>query len=1491
MKRIFPLLFVLFSSLTSLAQEQVFELMERTDLSLREIESRANRFFESTGTGRGTGYKQFQRWLYERKFHTDENGNFIAPQTEWNNYLQSRNSTRTASTTAANWTPLGPSGWTHTSSWNPGTGRLSAMAVHPANPNIIYVGSPGGGLWKSSNAGANWFPLTDNNSLWMSIFAITIDPLDQNIIYVGTSNGILLKSINGGSTFTPTGSGPSGTIRKVLIHPTSTNIVFACSSSGIYRSTNGGTTWTLAVSGSKEDIEFKPGNTNIMYASGNDVIRSTDNGINWSAVGAAEGITNTGRTLVAVSPADPSIVYAVQANGSLFGRMYKSTDSGLTFTTTVVGDPAAGTNFFGYEPNGTGTTGQATYDMAMDISPTNANDVYIAGIICWRSTNGGNNFTALTVWSYPNSIGYNHADVHGLFWIGGIIYSISDGGIYKSLDNGDNWTDLSVGLTIRQFYRIASSPTNANVITGGAQDNGSVTRQASGNWADWLGADGMEGLVSPTNHLNIWGTSQNGSIYRSTNGGNSYSGLPKPSTGQWVTPLAIHPTNETIVYGGWTGVYKSINSGLSWTNISGTTITTTLADLAVAPSDPNYIYASNGSVLYVTTDDGSTWSTRTAPSTINDIAVDPTNPSKIWIACNSTTNRVLVSTDAGATFTNVSANLPAIVARAVIVDENTPRGIYVGMNIGVFYKKETDANWTDYSANLPLVAINELEIQKSSNKLRVATYGRSIWESPVADAAPPSGFTFTSPVPVTANCPAPATMSISLGTTAVGGFTNPIALTATAGIPPGTTITFGTNPVTPGNSSIINLNNAQTLTAGSYVITITGTATGATTQTRDITYTVNPGAGPVITSQPVNQIICAGSSASFSIISAGAGSFQWQVSTDGGITYSSLSNGGVYSGARLATLTITSAAVILNNNLYRCIASTNCGNATSNAGILMVSDIPVITSHPQSVTLCSGSSSTFCVTATGSNLIYQWQSSPTCAGPWTNIPGATSSCFSLTGVSTNASYKCVLSNNCSAGVSSNCADVIVVTTVSITTQPGNVTACAGTNTSFMVAGSGSGIIYQWQLSIDGGATYNNITGATAATYTINGVTQTMNNNRYRCQLSNPTCTTPGVSNAGTLTVNSLPAITTNPQDATICAGGNTTFNIAATGTGISYQWQVSTDGGITYTTIGGATSLTYSIAGATAVMNGNRYRCIVSGTCTPAASSASALLTVISPVIVTTQPAASVICSGSNTNFTVTGNSIQTIVYQWQLSVDGGITYNNVSNGGVYAGATTANFSITGAATTLNNNRYRCQLSTTSCTTLTTSAGALLTVRQLPAVTLAASPLTSLLPGQTTTLTASPSASSGGIITTAWLFNGAAPVPAINSNVYLVNVEHTGTYQMLIQESFTSPSLTCANQSAIVTINAAASSRLFIFPSPNDGRFTVSYYNNSAVTTSRIVTVYDSKGAKIYTARFQINGPYTLLDINIQPALTGIYYVVVGDAMGKKMAEGKILVH
>jgi photosystem II stability/assembly factor-like uncharacterized protein len=718
---------------TVTAQPDIFAIMERTDISLQEVETLAQRYFAAVGTGQGTGYKQYQRWLYERKFHVDENGFFIPPQTEWNNFVSSYATLRPNKPYAAAWTELGPTTWNRTTSWNPGTGRLSAFAIHPANQLVIYVGSPGGGLWKTTNGGGNWQPLSDQNNLWMSIFSLAIDPLDPNIVYAGTSGAnLVLKSLDAGITWNALGSGPTGTIRKILIHPTSPSIVFVCATNGIFRSTTGGATWSQVHSSSKEDIEFKPDDVNIMYATGNDVVRSSDNGVTWSQIGSAGGITNSGRTLVAVTPANPDYVYIVQASGSLFGRMYKSTNAGLSFTTTVIGNPANGTNYFGYQSDGRGTTGQATYDMALDVSPTNASEVYIGGIICWVSSNEGVTFTALTEWSFPNTRGYNHADVHGLFWVGSNLYSISDGGIFKSTDQGDNWIDLSAGLGIRQFYRIACSQTNPLVLTGGAQDNGSVARQASGVWADWLGADGMEGLVSPTNHLNLWGTSQNGSLYRSTNGGVSYSSLSRPSAGQWVTPLAIHPTDETILYGGWTGVYKSTNRGSNWTNISGTTISSTLADLALAPSNPNYLYASNGSTLYVTTNDGATWTVRSAPSTINDIAVDPTNPAKIWIACNSSSNRVFVSSDAGATFTNISANLPAIVARTIAIDDKTPRGIYVGMNIGVYFKEESATNWMAYMNNLPLVAINELDIQRSSGKIRVATYGRGVWETDLA---------------------------------------------------------------------------------------------------------------------------------------------------------------------------------------------------------------------------------------------------------------------------------------------------------------------------------------------------------------------------------------------------------------------------------------------------------------------------------------------------------------------------------------------------------------------------------------------------------------------------------------------------------------------------------------------------------------------------------------------------------------------------------------
>jgi len=718
-----------------LAQQQgqdrvnIWELMERRDLRLSEIDAIAKRHFDVVGRVRGTGYKQYERWRYEVQFHLDQNG-YILPGDY--DAIQYAAATLAAPAQAGAWAELGPTYWNRSTSWNPGVGRVTSIAVFPANSNMIYVTSPGGGLWKSTQGGNQWTPLTDQNNAMMTMFSVAVHPTDASIVFAGNSTGTIFKSTDGGATWLAKSSG-MGNVRKIMFDPTNTQVLFAAAANGIYKSIDGGNSWVSKLAVGTEDIECKPGDATILYASGSNVYRSLNAGETWTQLTSTNGITTSGRTLVSVSPANPLRLYAVQASGSLFGQLYRSDDGGNTFVTTVTGSPTNGTNYFGYETNGTGTTGQATYDMAMTVNPLNADEVHIAGIITWKSTNAGSSFVAETAWSLPNSIGYNHADVHVLEWVGNTIYSGSDGGIYKSIDNGDNWTELSNGLGIRQFYKIATSPTDPTMVTGGAQDNGSSVLKSSA-WYDWLGADGMDCLISPLNANLIWGTSQYGSLYRSTNGGSSYSNIPNPGSGSWVTPLAIE-ANSNVIYGGYVGVYKSTDQGSSWTKISGSTINSNLSSLAVAPSNPNYIYASTGSGLFVTKDGGLTWSSYTLSGiSVTSIAIHPTNPEKIWISSSNTTNRVLVSSNAGATFTNISADLPAIAARSIIVDDKEEEGLYVAMNIGVFYINNYLTSWVNLTDNIPQVAINEIELQKSSGKIRIGTYGRGVWERSIYSA-------------------------------------------------------------------------------------------------------------------------------------------------------------------------------------------------------------------------------------------------------------------------------------------------------------------------------------------------------------------------------------------------------------------------------------------------------------------------------------------------------------------------------------------------------------------------------------------------------------------------------------------------------------------------------------------------------------------------------------------------------------------------------------
>ena len=722
----------------------IWELMERRDLRLQEIDAIAKRFFDAVGRERGTGYKQYERWKYEQQFHLDANG-YILPE-GYDQQQYELTAPETQSTTG--WTEIGPNYWNRTSGWNPGVGRITSIAVSPSNPSIIYICTPGGGMWKSSQGGNQWIPLSDYDNSMMFMYAVAVHPTNPNIVFAGKSNGQVIKSIDGGFTWTAASTG-AGTIWKINFHPNDPNIMFAVGTSGISKSINGGTSFTLKSTVRAEDIEFLPANPDVLIASYNAIQRSTDGGETWATLGSGQGVSFSARTLVSVSPASPLRIYAVQANGSVFGRMLRSDDGGATFYTTVTGSSSTGTNYFGYETNGTGTTGQASYDMAMTVNPNNADEVHIAGIICWKSTNGGYSFAATTAWSLPNSLGYNHADVHVLEWVGNAIYSGSDGGIYKSIDNADNWTDLTRGLGIRQLYKISNSKTNSALVMGGAQDNGTSIYKTTG-WIDWLGADGMDCMVSPLDANLIWGTSQYGSMYRTSNGGSSYSSITEPTTGNWVTPLAIEDNTNTI-YAGWNGVYRSTDLGVSWTKLSGTTITSNLNTLAVAPSNSQYIYASVGTTLYVTKDGGSTWLTFPQAGSITQVGIHPTNPAKIWITTSTTASRLLYSENSGETVTNISTGLPNLAARSVAVENSSSDGVYVAMNIGVYYKNNLMTSWVNLTENLPLVAINEVEIVPTADKIRIGTYGRGIWERSTYIACPsPSALSTTQVGPTSA---------------------------------------------------------------------------------------------------------------------------------------------------------------------------------------------------------------------------------------------------------------------------------------------------------------------------------------------------------------------------------------------------------------------------------------------------------------------------------------------------------------------------------------------------------------------------------------------------------------------------------------------------------------------------------------------------------------------------------------------------------------------
>lgn len=813
----FIAIFMVGCSLTQLHAQDYLDLIHNPTESttLEQVQQLADAYFADRDKGRGSGYKQYKRWEYRIQRMVNSDGrlkNFSKLTYDAIQEMESMSSPENMM--PANWTAMGPVNYSNgNSGYNGGLGRVNVVAFHPTNANIIYIGVPAGGVWKTTDGGSTWTPMSDTLAS-IGVSGIAVDHANPNTVYILTGDGDggdtysigVMKSTDGGATWNTTGLtwGVTNFVRgyKLIMHPTNSNIMMAVTNAGIYRTTDGWATSSNVQGGSFRDIEFKPGSPATMYAvTTNTFYRSTDTGASWAVTGTGLP-SGENRIALAVTPANSNYVYYLAGpggagGGGTYNGMYRSTDSGSTFTTM-----STAPNILGHDVNGAGTSDQSWYDLAIAVNPTNANNTITGGVNVWRSTDGGASNSLIAYWYSPGASQYVHADIHDLVYnsLDNKLYCGSDGGISVSSDHGVTWTNIWSGLQIMQFYKISGVEANQNLLLGGTQDNGSNKYTGSTTIEHILGGDGMDNMIDYNNNNNLYYSFQNGGLQRSTNGGTTSVGIqPAGSTGAWVTPYAMDATNPSIIYGGYSDVYRSTNMGTSWTNLGSDG----RGAFAVGINDGTRLYAANGSTLQTSANTGGSWTTISGslPNlTITSITVDPANASRVWVTFGgfSAGQKVYESTNAGGSWTNISAGLPNAPALSIAYENTggTPMdAIYVGMSVGVYYRSDVTA-WTAYNTGLPNVPIFDLEINHTNSKIRAGTYGRGLWESPLF-SAPTCDIATANATTTPPSCPggSDGTLTVTASCTTCGS----IQYTITPTSPPGPPI------VQVGNGVFTNL--------------------------------------------------------------------------------------------------------------------------------------------------------------------------------------------------------------------------------------------------------------------------------------------------------------------------------------------------------------------------------------------------------------------------------------------------------------------------------------------------------------------------------------------------------------------------------------------------------------------------------------------------------------------------------------------------------------
>ncbi|MDX2246533.1 MAG: hypothetical protein SF052_07155 [Bacteroidia bacterium] len=734
-------------------------IKDHSPVTFPELQASFGQWAASDLTDSTKGWKWYARWQDHYLTRTDGKGNPADPAIVFSEIMKVhrlRKQGFPAPARAANWTPAGPlvvPGSPDPTSQH-GLGRINTVTFHPTDPQTFWVGVAQGGIWKTTNSGQSWAPLTDDLPI-LRISDIAVDPTHPQVMYASVGDyaymGIALwldnrkrhthyglgvyKTTDGGITWNPTGLGFSQTnldgslIRRVFVHPSQPTTLLAAGIDGIWKSWDGGQIWSHISDSLIWDIEKHPTNPDILYASTGfvatlqqgtaGIMKSTDFGDTWTVQNTPIPAQNTVQRIeLAISPSDPNYVYALACNMQRgFYGLLRTTNGGTSWNWQS--DQSSAPNILHwYEGNG-GSNGQGTYDLTILVDPQNKNRIYTGGINLWGSEDGGVSWKGISYWvgSYGPSL---HADQHFLSYnaLDDKFYICNDGGIMRtdSLIMGSwndaysdpnyqwptQWEDISDGMNITSFYRIGITPAYPNHLIAGAQDN-STFYKSGNNWINIIGGDGMECIIHPDDPNIIYGSYQFGGLTRSYNGGQTIEyGITDAitagagETGEWTTPYILHPDDPDSIYAAYGNLWVSDDGGSVWSKksnfptMNGVGYPSPASALAIAPSNPQVIYLAKR------------------------IYHSFGQPSELWRTTNG-----------GDSWTNITAGLPdSLYFTYLAVSDSDPMKIWVtvgGFVPGgkVFFSANGGNTWSDISHNLPNLPANCIVYQEGTTVNRV----------------------------------------------------------------------------------------------------------------------------------------------------------------------------------------------------------------------------------------------------------------------------------------------------------------------------------------------------------------------------------------------------------------------------------------------------------------------------------------------------------------------------------------------------------------------------------------------------------------------------------------------------------------------------------------------------------------------------------------------------------------------------------------------------